>query len=152
MMKRLGAKERKAGYLYIYEDEGNKGLVKIGYTERSIKERHEEWCFDCNRKPKRLFPVSAKNAVLVPHARRVEALCHAELSHRQIIIYCYGCLKTHVEWFEISCTEAVAVIEKWSSWMKKEPYEPDRLSLREEEAQKASNMDHYMTESVRRGN
>jgi hypothetical protein len=44
------------------------------------------------------------------------------------------------------------VIEKWSSWMKKEPYEPDRLSLREEEAQKASNMDHYMTESVRRGN
>ncbi|GLB04171.1 hypothetical protein AtubIFM57258_009887, partial [Aspergillus tubingensis] len=62
MMKCLDDKERKAGYLYIYEDEGNKGLLKIGYTARTIKKRHEEWCFDCNRKPKRLFPVSAQNA------------------------------------------------------------------------------------------
>ncbi|KAL3475972.1 T5orf172 domain-containing protein [Aspergillus californicus] len=152
MMKRLGDKEQKAGYLYIYEDEGNKGLVKIGYTARTITKRHEEWCFDCNRKPKSLFPVSAQDAVLVPHVHRVEKLCHAELNHRQVIIYCYCCLKTHEEWFEVSCREAAAVIEKWSAWMKKEPYEPDTLSLREEEARKASNMGHYMTELVRGGN
>jgi hypothetical protein len=92
-----GVKEQEAGYLYIYEDEGNKGLVKIRYTTRTIKERHEEWCFNCNRKPKTLFPVSAQNAVLVPHVQGVEKLRHAELSHRQVIIYCYCCLKTHEE-------------------------------------------------------
>ncbi|KAL6232414.1 hypothetical protein BDW75DRAFT_217841 [Aspergillus navahoensis] len=150
MMKTLSAKDQETGYLYIYEVEGNKEFVKIGYTTRSIKERHEEWCFDCNRKPKLLFPGPAMKAPLVPNARRVEALCHAELSHRQVIIFCYGCLKTHQEWFRVSSAEAVAVIEKWSAWMKKEPYKSDKSSLKEEETRKASDMDQFMTDLLTR--
>lgn len=143
MMKQLSAKDQKNGYLYVYEVEENKGFVKIGYTTRSIRERHEEWDFDCNRKSNLLFPIPAIKVALVPNAHRVEKLCHAELKHRQTIIYCHSCFKTHEEWFESSPTEAIAVIEKWSAWMRKEPYHPDELLLKEE-APKASGMDKFM--------
>ena len=144
MMKRLSADDQKNGYVYVYEVEGNKGFVKIGYTTRSIRKRHEEWGFDCNRKSTPLFPIPAVKAALVPNAHRVEKLCHAELKHRQAIIYCQGCLKTHEEWFELLPTDAIAVIEKWSAWMKKVPYHPDRLSLKQEEVRKASDMNKFM--------
>ncbi|KAJ5446650.1 DUF1766-domain-containing protein [Penicillium cf. griseofulvum] len=116
----------------------------IGYTTRPIERRHEEWRFDCNRKSNPLFPIPAVKAALVPNAHHVEKLCHAELKHRQVIIYCQGCLKTHEEWFEMSPTKAMAVIEKWSAWMEKEPYEPNGLSLKQVEALKTSDMDKYM--------
>ncbi|KAJ5689960.1 hypothetical protein N7462_004352 [Penicillium macrosclerotiorum] len=144
MMKRLSVDDQKNGYLYIYEVEANKGFVKIGYTTRSIRKRHEEWVFDCNRKSNPLYPLPAIKAALVPNARRVEKLCHAELKHRQAIIYCQGCLKTHEEWFESSPTDAIAVVEKWSAWMKKEPYHPDQLLLKQEEERKAFDMEKFM--------
>lgn len=144
MEKQLSAKDQKSGYLYMYEVDGNKGFVKIGFTTRPIEKRHGEWCFDCNRKSRPLFPIPASKAELVPNVPRVEKLCHAELKHRQVIIYCQGCLKTHEEWFELSPTEGIAVVEKWSAWMKREPYHPDRLLLKEEEARKAAKMDNYM--------
>ena len=126
MKKRLdNDKDQKMGHIYAYEVEGNKGFVKIGYTTHSVEKRHKEWCFDCNRQPIPLFPKSADKAALVPNARRVEALCHAELRHRQIIIYCDGCLKTHEEWFKVTPEKAIAVIKKWTAWMMKEPYTPD---------------------------
>ncbi|GIJ99645.1 hypothetical protein Aspvir_003646 [Aspergillus viridinutans] len=68
----------KDGFVYLYEVEGNNGFVKIGYTSRTTDERHEEWAFACNRTPKLLYPDSP-NRQKVPCARRVEALCHAEL-------------------------------------------------------------------------
>lgn len=151
MEKQLSANDQKSGYLYMYEVDGNKGFVKIGLTTRPIDKRHGEWCFDCNRKSRPLFPIPASKAELVPNVPRVEKLCHAELKHRQVVIYCQGCLKTHKEWFELSPTEAIAVVEKWSAWMKREPYHPDRLLLKEEEAHKVSNMDNYMASVLKQG-
>lgn len=112
----------KDGYVYLYEVEGNKGLVKIGYTNRTLDERHKEWEFACNRIPKLLYP-DPSNPQKVPNAHRVEALCHAELNHRRLRIYCKGCLKQHIEWFEIAPTEAITVIQKWSNWMASKPYQ-----------------------------
>jgi hypothetical protein len=66
---------------------------------------------------------AATPAVRVPHARRVEALCHAELDHRRIRIYCTACMKQHIEWFEVLAMEVTAVIQKWSRWMSTQPYE-----------------------------
>lgn len=120
----LKPNDQKEGYLYAYEVEGNAGFVKIGYTCRTLEERHEEWAFDCNRKPKVLYPIPPNPRVAVPNAHRVEALCHAELKHRNIRIDCRGCLKPHVEWFLVSPEEAVAVIQKWSMWMLTSPYKP----------------------------
>jgi hypothetical protein len=50
-------------------------------------------------------------AVLAPHARRIEDLCHAELDHRRIKMYCGACLKQHVEWFGVSAEEVTTVIQ-----------------------------------------
>ncbi|ORX91140.1 hypothetical protein BCR34DRAFT_650422 [Clohesyomyces aquaticus] len=89
----LDARDLRDGYVYAYEVEGSEGYVKIcGATE-----------------------AAAAPAVLVPHTRRVEALCHTEFDHRLIRMYCRACLKQHVEWFEVSVIEVTAVIHVGNS-------------------------------------
>jgi hypothetical protein len=145
--KSLDSKDQKDGDVYLYEVEGNKGFVKIGYTGRSTETRHKEWSFDCNRDSKVLYPGSS---TVVQNARRVEALCHAELAHRRIRIYCRSCLKQHIEWFEISPAEGIAVIQKWSKWMTTCPYQsnPPRSewTLKKEEKQRVLDIDQFMEE------
>jgi hypothetical protein len=147
----LDDKDRQDGHVYLYEVEGNKDFVKLGYTRRPVEVRHQEWNFDCNRVPRALYPVPSSSTTPVRYARRVEALCHAELDYRNIRIYCKGCLKQHIEWFEISPAEAIAVIRKWSQWAATLPYEMPRLRskawvLKEEEREKARNIDRFMKE------
>lgn len=129
MTKVLGPADLSSGYVYAYEVQGNSGYVKIGYTTRSVEERHEEWKFDCNRVPKVLYPMPSGTIAVVSNARRVEAICHAELGHRRITIDCRGCLKRHLEWFEVSAAEAIAVIQKWSKWMATDPYQSESRSV-----------------------
>ena len=151
LQKPLDGIDQQDGYVYLYEVDGNSGFVKLGYTGRAVEVRHEEWNFDCNRVPRPLYPIPSSSALPVRYARRVEALCHAELDHRRIRIYCKGCLEQHIEWFEISPTEAIAVIRKWSKWAATLPYEMPRLRsgewrLKEEERQKAQNIGRFMEE------
>lgn len=144
--------DQKEGYLYAYEVEGNAGFVKIGYTTRSLATRHGEWAFYCNRKPKVLYPVPANHQMPVPNAHRVEALCHAELKHRNIRIDCHGCSKPHIEWFQVDPEEAIAVIQKWSKWMLTSPYTseshktPTNLILKDQERKKAESIEQFMKE------
>jgi hypothetical protein len=162
----LDVHDLQNGYVYAYEVEGNKGYIKIGFTRRSVTERHDEWSFYCNRETKPLYPshaqaattdptaegAAAAPAVLVPHASRVEALCHAELNHRRVRIYCTACLKQHIEWFEVSAMEATVIIQKWSRWMATQPYEPLQLrgkvkwTLKVGEARRTSRFDQFMRE------
>jgi hypothetical protein len=162
----LAANEFDPGYVYSYEVEGNKGYVKIGFTSRPVTKRHDEWSFECNRQTKPLYPFpaqaaaatsSAKKAaavqdVLVPHARRVEALCHAELAHRSIRMYCSACMKQHIEWFEVSASEVAAVVQKWSRWMATRPYEQLQLrgrakwTLKMSELQRTFKFEQFMRE------
>ncbi|KAM6513241.1 hypothetical protein FALCPG4_015693 [Fusarium falciforme] len=152
MTRELHDKDQRGGHVYMYEVEGNPGFVKIGYTTRSVEERLQDWDFDCNRAPKVLYPIPSSTTAAIPNARRVEALCHAELDHRKIRIYCYGCLKPHLEWFEISSTEAIAVIQKWSNWMATRPYQSIQFrhkvkwTIREVETKRARDMDRFMRE------
>jgi hypothetical protein len=152
MTRELDEKDRGSGHVYMYEVEGNKGFVKIGYTAHSVEERHQEWAFDCNRAPKALYPIPSSTVAAVLNARRVETLCHAELDHRRIRIYCKGCLKPHLERFDIPSAEAIGVIQKWSNWMATRPYQSIQLrsgvkwTIREEETKRARNMDRFMRE------
>ncbi|KAH8683779.1 T5orf172 domain-containing protein [Ilyonectria robusta] len=152
MMRELGEKDRIKGHVYMYEVEGNKGFVKIGYTARTVEGRHREWDFDCNRATKALYPIPSTTSAEVLNVRRVEALCHAELNHRRIRIYCKACLKPHLEWFEISAAEGIAVIQKWSNWMETWPYKSTELrsgakwTVREEERKRAQDMDRFLRE------
>ncbi|KAL6918485.1 hypothetical protein FSST1_009980 [Fusarium sambucinum] len=149
--KALKTVDHSDGYIYMYEVEGNPGFVKIGYTTHpSVDKRLEEWEFDCNRVSKALYPIPLSTAELVPHAHRVEALCHAELDHRRIRIYCHACLKPHIEWFEVSSTDAIKIIQKWSRWMKTNPYKPPALRegkkwmIKIEEMARMERMDDFM--------
>jgi len=98
--------DQKTGYIYAYEVEGSPGLVKIGYTSRSIDVRHKEWAEDCNRQPTLLYPVKLDKLERVPNARRIESLCHAELDKYRLRIYCQGCLKQHIEWFAVAAEKS----------------------------------------------
>ncbi|KAI1857006.1 uncharacterized protein JN550_013499 [Neoarthrinium moseri] len=136
------------GFVYIFEVAGNKGLVKIGYTGASVEERLSRWSFDCNRQAVLLYPLG--NGLKVPNPRRIESLCHAELKHCRIKIYCRVCSKQHIEWFETSPQKAIAVVQKWSHWMRKRPYEERVLRkgskwyLKEIEAKKILAIQEFM--------
>jgi len=166
LSKPLAACDLHAGHIYAYKVEGNKDYVKIGYTTRPVKERHDEWSFDCNRQTLPLYSspaqattnisstkeAAAAPAVLIPHARRVEALCHAELNHRRITMYCGACLKPHIEWFEVSAMEVTAIIQKWSKWMTTQPYEllqlrdKSKWTLKAAEVQRTLKFEQFMRE------
>jgi hypothetical protein len=92
-----------------------------------------------------LFPTSSESAQTVPNAWRVEELCHAELVDCQVYIDCTGCLCEHKEWFQISAAEAIAVVQKWSTWMYSTPYDPALGSLKEKERRKILDMDKFKT-------
>jgi hypothetical protein len=148
----LNLDDQRDGHVYLYTVKGNEKYVKIGYTGRLIETRHEEWTFDCNRKTISLYPKQSYHVKAIPYARRVEALCHAELDHRKVKIYCKACLKPHIEWFEVSPEEAIGVIEKWSKWIAKRPYQFKMLrsraiwSLVEVEKQRARNIVEFMND------
>jgi hypothetical protein len=137
---------RKPGYIYVFEAENVKGYLKIGYTTSSVTERLQSLIFDCNRQIKVLYPMPPESAKMVPNARRIEQLCHAELVDCQIYIDCTGCLSEHQEWFQISTADAFSVVKKWSAWMDSTPYDAALGSLKEDERRKLSDMDHFMGE------
>lgn len=135
----------KKGFIYLYTVKGNERFVKIGYTTRSPATRHEEWKLSCNREPKSLYKSS-----IVPNARRIEALCHAELDYCRISVDCTCCSKQHIEWFEMTPGDAISVIQKWSKWMESNPYtetSPEsgaKWALKAEEVKKLDDIDTFM--------
>ncbi|CAG5138817.1 uncharacterized protein ALTATR162_LOCUS445 [Alternaria atra] len=145
--RNLAKTHNTGGYVYLYEVEGNEGVVKIGYT-KTLEKRHKDWAFDCNRETKLLYPLSKDSLEEVPNAPRVEALCHSELHYCRIRVDCRACLKEHIEWFEISPKKCIQVIKKWSQWMRTNPFEnvatdQGRL-LKKEENEKTKDMDEFM--------
>jgi hypothetical protein len=62
-------------------------------------------------------------------------------------------LKQHIEWFEASPAEAIAVIQRWSNWMITRPYQSIGLrseseTLKKEEKQRAGDIDQFMKETT----
>lgn len=100
---------------------------EIGHTTRSIDIRLMEWAEGCNRKATILYPVEPDQSVRVPNARRIEALCHAELAESRVIMYCHGCLKQHTEWFEVAFDKVKEVIQRWTQWMTTQHEERDSM-------------------------
>jgi hypothetical protein len=146
----LESEDLKDGYVYAFDVPGNPGFVKIGYTSRSVEERHEEWRFECNREPQILYPTASGAIAKVQHAHRVEAFCHEDLAHLRIRIYCSACMKQHLEWFQVPSGEAVAVIRKWSKWMSTDPYQSlslrsgEKWTIRNQERKRTANMETFM--------
>jgi hypothetical protein len=130
--KPLDTQDQKMGWVYIYQVQGNSKLLKIGYTGRSVVERHREWEFDCNRTVLPVYPLKPGTPVKIENARRVEALCHAELENCRVWVYCQNCMKDHNEWFDVSKDRAVSIVKGWTSWMATKPYRGTRLKSEDE--------------------
>jgi hypothetical protein len=131
--KPLDTQDRKLRWVYIYQVQGNSKLLKIGYAGRSVVERHREWEFDCNRTVLSVYPLKPGTPAKIENARRVEALCHAELDNCRVWVYCQNCMKCHNEWFDASKDRAVSIVKGWTSWMATKPYRGTRLKSEDEE-------------------
>ena len=131
ILRRLSKHENRPGYIYIFSAQVNQShhnatrLVKVGYSEKSSYHRitvHERRCA--------VKLIGEPSRWEVNHAKRVEALIHAELricgfQHR---FQCRGkeCDGTeHTEWYNMNTEQAKDVCEYWTDWMKRyQPYDP----------------------------
>ena len=104
----------KDGFIYIFECSSfPKGYVKIGHTDLLPEERLKAWENQCSIS---ISPISDPHDKKFRHHKIVEALVHAELWNKRRTYQCW-CNKTHIEWFKIGKEEALAVVEKWRSWV-----------------------------------
>jgi hypothetical protein len=140
----------KHGYVYIFKSDRFPGHVKIGSTVKAPDVRIKEWGTACKFKT---IQVTDKNDTAFRFCRIVEQIVHAELYNEQRRFYCDRCKMKHRfamakrvkgtgeteldvrptehgEWFEISETEALKVVNKWRDWMiHQEPYKEDATLL-----------------------
>ncbi|KAH0541395.1 hypothetical protein FGG08_004159 [Glutinoglossum americanum] len=129
LVRPLTPRELLDGYVYIYWYPGNFGYLKIGVTgtkgpHLTVAKRLAGWKRSCGRTPLPIYPKPLEESRYLPHVYRIEALVKAEFrQHRKKSFKCQKCGKQHNEWFEVSPQHAVAVVEKWSSWMAQRPYE-----------------------------
>jgi hypothetical protein len=89
-----------AGYIYILSTREQPGVLKIGYTERSVEARVKE----INRATGLLIPYGARAVWTVQRARSVEADVHQLLSRYRI--------RSDREFFEVDFRVASRLIEE----------------------------------------
>jgi predicted GIY-YIG superfamily endonuclease len=106
------------GYIYMYWNKENFGLIKIGYTT-DLKKRLKQHSYAC--KDEFYYHQETKNLPEVAHVKRVEDLIHTELKDVGRRLLC-KCGKKHREWFETSPALVEKIFDKWKDWLKEEPY------------------------------
>ena len=117
------AGRRHHGRIYMYWVQGSFGLVKIGFTTRTVDKRLKEWRSQCKRTPHSIN-LSRDYRDTLPLVRRLEYLIHTELRDKRVREpVCSGCRKPHKEWFVVSNELAKQVTQKWCDWMQQCPYE-----------------------------
>ena len=111
------------GWIYIYQLANEVDTVKIGITQRSIEGRLDSWMEQCGHVPQIAYPTTDAEREPVPNIYRLEALVHTELAFSRLEEVGCSCRKTHIEWFDEAVAHAREVVVKWSTWMRKNPYE-----------------------------
>ena len=124
--------ELETGSLYVYWNQANFGVYKIGYTTVDVRIRLRYWQTQCKHTAQQLHRVE------VPNVRRLERLVHAELKdYRVREECCRGCNKGHIEWFNVDYKLIEKSIAFWAEWIRKRPYENVKGSFRlKEDARK----------------
>lgn len=99
--------------------------MKIGWTKDEKKRIREHT--RCYGESEQVYPPQGHVNTFLPHAKRVERLIHAELVQQSMQVeFCpknrqqHSC---HREWFDVGERHAIAVIRRWSRWIKTAPYE-----------------------------
>ena len=118
--KPLTTLELKTGSLYVYWNQANFGVYKIGYSTVDVRTRLRKWQTQCKHTAQQLY----RTRVEVPHARRLERLVHAELKdYRVKEECCRGCKRGHDEWFTVDYKLMLKSIAFWTEWIRKRQYE-----------------------------
>ncbi|KAK5945626.1 hypothetical protein PMZ80_002831 [Knufia obscura] len=119
-------RERR-GRIYILQSASKPGFVKIGSTRAPLAlSRLQELrrCFND------LTFVKQTTDVLWPI--KIERLVAAEFVLHRKYQDCAMCGTQHNEWFEIDALTAEKVIQRWSNWVNKQPYDSGTRKLRTE--------------------
>ncbi|MCJ1296682.1 hypothetical protein MMC34_008248 [Xylographa carneopallida] len=112
------------GYLYVYSTIGDFGARKIGVTAKDdIQVRMNRWRDQCKRRINLIYPLGDEK-VSIPHVHRLEKLVHAELKEYRVVENNCGCgVKRHMEWFNAKDDHIKKVVQRWTEWLQKAPYE-----------------------------
>lgn len=107
-------------YLFTHKKDAFCGMIKIGYTCRSIDFRLNDWA-ECGHG----YPVLLDSYDGVRHPERVELLTHFELlEYWYAQRWCKIHRKAHIEWFKIDIGTAGSIARLWSLWMERaNPYD-----------------------------
>jgi hypothetical protein len=112
----------KIGSLYIFTHTKDAfcGMIKIGYTCRTIDFRLSDWAA-CGHG----YPVLLDSYNRVRHPERVELLTHFELlEYWYAQRWCKLHRQAHIEWFKIDIGTASSIARLWSLWMERAiPYD-----------------------------
>jgi hypothetical protein len=113
--KELTLKE-KDGWVYLVRNPDRKGYFKIGYTQ-DLTKRKQAIEMKCGIQL-RTADVWGKMKCV----KRIEALAQLDLLHLRQKWNCAKCGDTHGEWFRVDEDLAIATVDKWVTWMQREPY------------------------------
>jgi len=113
------------GYIYILRsqlDISTFSVLKIGFSKYHPEHRAHELA-SCLSGPE-----VVAHTPLIPHAKRIESLIHAELVAKRKVQECGQCGQKHREWFTISHAESREIVTRWSRWVLRQPYHDGKLS------------------------
>ncbi|KAB8264776.1 hypothetical protein BDV32DRAFT_160194 [Aspergillus pseudonomiae] len=116
-----GAQEResKKGYAYIFHDPSAQSpYYKIGHSG-NVKVRTQQHQKQCQ-----LRKWSAKQSPALRDYRLLEKLAHAELRNLRCKPNCF-CRVEHREYFLGTAAHGQDILDSWSRWLKKDPYNDD---------------------------
>lgn len=109
-------------YAFTFEVPAYDGLFKIGYSKTPEERTKKGWGSHWNRDAKLIY----KSENPIEHAYRLEQLIFTELEEFRRQMPCCqnsSCRQKHKEWVATSPEHVIAVIEKWTAWMRSKPYE-----------------------------
>jgi T5orf172 domain len=112
------------GYIYILRSHNptTQAELKIGFSRFHPQHRSQELarCF--------VRPEVVAHTQLLPFAKRVEALIHAELYNFRKVQWCASCHRDHQEWFTIAIDHVRRTVARWSKFILLRPYMAGKLN------------------------
>jgi hypothetical protein len=109
-------RDHKSGRVYVFRHDKQIGLIKIGWTTLSSKDRHDQQgnCYAVDTTP---YWQSEEPFV---GAYRVEQLIQKQLHESNVIQGEHGhahCKKRHKEWFRYNLDDAIILIKLWTEFV-----------------------------------
>jgi hypothetical protein len=113
---------RKTGSVYIYTHaaEAFQGMIKIGFTCKTVGYRLEYWA-ECGHGN----PILVESVHNLSHPSRLDQLIHLELvEYWHALRWRETHQRSHIEWFKVNSDRGKTLAHHWSQWMRSaNPYD-----------------------------